>query len=165
MKISLYKFVTTFCLVPVTDWGAFVQRVVGRVFLRNARFQVVSVTETTSVHTSLIGLLIWSPDTIAWIFVKLGNIEMKVGLLLISAFMPEIFGEGATQYASWAELWQAGLNAIPSEIVEIINGLGVAQILGMLTSTYGAVHAIQLYRKIMLRAESLVARFRSKRNG
>lgn len=152
MKISLYKFVTTFCLVPVTDWGAFVQRVVGRVLLGMLAFKLFQLLKQPLFIASLIGLLIWSPDTIAWIFVKLGNIEMKVVLLLISAFMPEIFGEGATQYASWAELWQAGLNAIPSEIVEIINGLGVAQILGMLTSTYGAVHAIQLYRKIMLRA-------------
>ena len=29
MKISLYRFLTTFCIVPTFDWGAFAQRVFG----------------------------------------------------------------------------------------------------------------------------------------
>lgn len=92
MKISLYKFVTTFCLVPVTDWGAFVQRVVGRIFLGMIVYKLFQLLKQPLFIASLIGLLIWSPDTIAWIFIKLGQIEMKVVLLLISAFMPQIFG-------------------------------------------------------------------------
>ena len=40
-KISLYRFITTFCLVPVTDWGAFIQRIVGRLLLAGLLLKVV----------------------------------------------------------------------------------------------------------------------------
>ena len=42
-KISLYRFLTTFCIVPTTDWGAFIQRVVLRIMLVNLFFKLLSL--------------------------------------------------------------------------------------------------------------------------
>lgn len=152
MKISLYKFVTTFCLVPVTDWGAFVQRVVGRIFLSMMIWRLIQLLKQPLFIASLIAILIWSPDTIMWIFIKLGNIELKLMILMMTALMPDIFGAGSGAYTSWTSLWSAGLTVLPVKMLEIINGLGVGQILGLVTSTWAAVSSIKIYRKIMLRA-------------
>ena len=151
-KISLYKFVTTFCLVPVTDWGAFVQRWVGRIFLGVLFYRLFSLLSKPLFIMGLIGLLIWSPDTIAWIFIKIGEIELRVFMIALNAIMPDIFAVSGGYYASWSDIWQAGLNALPTQMVEVMNGLGVAQILGLITSTIGAVGIIRIYRKVMSRA-------------
>lgn len=152
MKISLYKFITTFCLVPVTDWGAFIQRVVGRLLLAGLFLRLLSLLKQPLFIASLVAVLVWSPDTIAWIFIKIGEIELRVCAMLLSAIMPSIFETGGTAYTSWAQIWNAGLSALPSDVVQIINGLGVAQMLGLVTATWGAVSSIKIYRKVMLRA-------------
>lgn len=152
MKISMYKFITTFCIVPVTDWGAFIQRVVGRLLLAGLFLRLLSLLKQPLFIASLVAVLVWSPDTIAWIFIKIGEIELRVCAMLLSAIMPSIFETGGTAYTSWAQIWSAGLSALPSDVVQIINGLGVAQMLGLVTATWGAVSSIKIYRKVMLRA-------------
>lgn len=151
-KISVYKFVTTFCLVPVTDWGAFIQRVVGRLLIAGLFLKLLSLLKQPFFIASLIGLLIWSPDTIAWIFIKIGEIELRVFAMFLAAVMPDLFGTAGEAYTSWAQIWQAGLNALPADMLQIINGLGVAQILGLVTATWAAVSSVKIYRKVMLRA-------------
>lgn len=151
-KISLYRFVTTFCVFPVTDWPAFIQRTVQRLLLSALIFRIMSLLKQPLFIAALIGVLIWSPDTIAWIFIKIGDIQLRVIALLLVSIMPDLFSAGGAAYGSWAAIWGAGLAALPAEIVQIINGLGVAQILGLVTSTWGAVSSIKIYRKIMLRA-------------
>lgn len=151
-KISLYTFVTTFCLMPVTDWGAFVQRIIGRLVLAGLFLKLLSLLKQPMFIAALIGVLIWSPDTIAWIFIKIGEIQLRVITLLLVAAMPDLFSAGGNAYSSWAQIWSAGLSALPADMVAIMNGLGVAQILGLVTSTWGAVSSIKIYRKVMLRA-------------
>lgn len=151
-KISYYKMLTTFYVFPVTDWPAFIQRTIGRLLLANLVFKLFGLLKQPFFIASLIALLIWSPDTIAWIFIKIGEIEMRVITLLLMVVMPQIFDAGGTAYSSWADIWAAGLSALPADVVAIMNGLGVAQILGLVTATWGAVSTIKIYRKIMLRA-------------
>lgn len=151
-KISLYKFVTTFCVFPVTDWPAFIQRVVQRLLLSALVLRIISLLKQPVFIGALCGVLIWSPDTIAWIFIKIGDIQMRVFTLLLVAIMPSIFSAGGGAYQSWAQIWSAGLSLLPADLVQIMNGLGVAQILGLVTSTWGAVSSIKIYRKVMLRA-------------
>lgn len=100
----------------------------------------------------MIGLLIWSPDTIAWIFIKIGEIELKVFAMFLTAIMPDLFGTAGSAYSSWEQIWSQGLHALPTDMVQVINGLGVAQILGLVTATWSAVSAVHIYRKVMLRA-------------
>lgn len=152
MKISIYKFITAFCLFPVSDWGAFVQRLTKKLLTIWLVSRLIDVIKAPLFYIGLIGILIYSPDTVAWIFIKIGEIELSVMTLMLSVVMPDIFSGSGTEYTTWAQMWQAGLNALPSDMVEIINGLGVAQLLGYITTTIGTIATIKMFRSAMKRA-------------
>lgn len=158
-KIGLYRFLTTFCIIPTTDWAAIAQRVIGilqRTLLISAALKLVSfainILSTPFYVAGIVLLLTWSPDTVAWIFVKLGEIQMQVFMIVLNVAMPDIFAAGDGSYRDWADIWQQGLNLLPSDILEIVNGLGVAELWGIITGTIGSVWVIKIYRKVMLRA-------------
>lgn len=152
MKISIYKFITAFCLFPVSDWGAFVQRLTKKLLTIWLVSRIIDVIKAPLFYIGLVGILIYSPDTVAWIFIKIGEIELSVMALMLSVVMPDIFSGSGTEYRTWAQMWQAGLNALPSDMVEIINGLGVAQLLGYITTTIGTIATIKMFRSAMKRA-------------
>lgn len=151
-KISLYKFVTTFCIVPVNDWSAFVQRITKKILTIWLVSKLIDVVKAPLFWISLVALLTWSPDTVAWIFIKIGEIELQVIAMIMTVVMPDVFANGSVQYSSWSQLWQEGLNALPSEMVDVMNSLGVAQLLGYVTATFGAVSTIKIFRSAMKRA-------------
>lgn len=93
-KISYYKMLTTFYVFPVTDWPAFIQRTIGRILFANLVFKLFGLLKQPLFIASLIAVLIWSPDTIAWIFIKIGDIQLRVIAVLLSAVMPDLFSEG-----------------------------------------------------------------------
>lgn len=159
MKISLYKFLTTFCIVPTFDWGAFLQRVFGWVTRAALVAAIIKVIGTlfnlVKTPLFLVGVylaLLWFPDTIQWIFLKIGEIEIKMFMLVLSVVMPEVFTVGSSDVNSWAAIWNQGLSMLPSEMLEVINGLGVAEMLGLISSTLTSGFVIRMYRKIMTRA-------------
>lgn len=158
-KYGLYRFLTTFCLVPVTDWAALAQRVVGMIeraliisgILKLIHF-AMGIFSTPFYVVGICALLTWSPDTVAWIFIKIGEIQMQAFMIVLNVAMPDIFAAGDGSYRSWSDIWQQGLNLLPTEILEIINGLGVAELWGIITGTFGSIWVIKIYRKIMMRA-------------
>lgn len=158
-KISLYKFLTTFCIVPTFDWGAFAQRVFGWVTRAALVAAIIKVIGTlfNLVKTPLfiVGLylaLLWFPDTIQWIFLKIGEIQIKCFMIMLSVIMPDVFTIGSGDVDSWAQIWSQGLSMLPTEMLEIINGLGVAEMLGLVTTTLTSGFMITMYRKVMTRA-------------
>lgn len=96
--------------------------------------------------------LTYFPNTIQWIFLKIGGIEIKLFLMVLNIIMPEIFKTASGEMNSWAEIWQTGLNALPQDLLDVMNGIGVAELLGIVTSTITSGFIIRTYRKIMLRA-------------
>lgn len=92
------------------------------------------------------------PDTIGWIFLQIGNIQLKFFVLLLSEVMPDIVNEGKADFDTWYSIWQAGLNLLPPDLVEVLNSVGVAYLLGMITATIVTISTIRVYRKVMLRA-------------
>ena len=104
MRINLYTFLTTFCMVPVNDWAAFIQRIIKKILTIWLVSKLIDAVKTPLFWVSLIGLLIWLPDTIAWIFIKIGEIELHVIALVMSVVMPDIFSSGSGEYASWSQL-------------------------------------------------------------
>ena len=159
MKINLYKFITTFCIVPTFDWGAFAQRVFGwatRAALIGFVIRVIgtlfNLVKTPMFLGGLYLAILWFPDTIQWIFLQIGDIQIKCFLLMLSIVMPEVFTIGSGDVNSWAQIWSQGLSLLPSEMLEVINGLGVAEMLGLVTSTLTSGCVISMYRKIMTRA-------------
>lgn len=152
MRINLYTFLTTFCLVPVNDWGAFVQRITKKILTIWLVSKIIDVIKAPLFWVSLIALLTWSPDTVAWIFIKIGEIELRVIAMVMTVVMPDIFASGAGQYTSWSQLWYDGLSGFPEEMVDVMNSLGVAQLLGYVTATFGTVSTIKIFRRAMKRA-------------
>ena len=159
MRISLYKFLTTFCIVPTFDWGAFAQRVFGwatRAVLISAVIRVIgtlfNLVKTPMFLGGLYLAILWFPDTIQWIFLQIGNIQIKCFMLMLSIVMPEVFTVGSGDVNSWAQIWSQGLSMLPTEMLDVINGLGVAEMLGLVTSTLTSGFVITMYRKIMTRA-------------
>lgn len=145
--------------MPTFDWAAFAQRIFGwftRAALIAAVIKVVgTLFNLVKTPMFLVGLylaLLWFPDTIQWIFLQIGMIQIKIFMILLSSVMPDVFTFGSGEVNSWAAIWQQGLSALPSEMVEVINGLGVAEMLGLVTSTLMAGSTIVIYRKIMMRA-------------
>lgn len=153
-KISLYKFITTFCLVPTTDIAALAQRVIAfaqRTLGIGAIVALVKMLGTPFWIGAVVAVFTYFPDTISWIFTKIGEIAMNLFIMVIGTLMPSVFSEGSGEYGGWAEMWSGGLSALPSEIVEIMNGLGVAALIGMVMSTAIAVWSIKIFRKVMSR--------------
>ena len=159
MRISLYKFLTTFCIVPTFDWAALIQRAFGwllRSWLIGMILKAIgALLEFFRTPLFLVGLylaLLWFPDTIQWIFMQIGQIQIKIFMIILSTIMPDVFTFGSGEVNSWAQIWNQGLSQLPSEMLEVINGLGVAEMLGLVTSTLMAGSTIAVYRKIMTRA-------------
>lgn len=94
MKINLYRFVTSVCLFPTFDWAAFGQRIAGKIFSASLFLWLLSFLKTPLFFIGLVALLTYSPDTLAWIFIKIGEIEISIMSMLISALMPDLFSEG-----------------------------------------------------------------------
>jgi hypothetical protein len=145
--------------VPTFDWGAFAQRVFGwitRAALISLIIKAISgmfnLVKTPMFIVGLYLALLWFPDTIQWIFMKIGEIQIKMFMIVLTTVMPEVFTFGSGDVDSWAAIWNQGLSALPTEMLEVINGLGVAEMLGLITSTIMAGSTIMVYRKIMTRA-------------
>ena len=145
--------------MPTFDWAAFAQRIFGWFTRAMLIAMVVRVIGTlfnlVKTPMFLVGLylaLLWFPDTIQWIFLQIGLIQIKLFMLVLSSVMPDVFTFGSGDVNSWAAIWQQGLSGLPTEMVEVINGLGVAEMLGLVTSTLMAGSVIAIYRKIMMRA-------------
>lgn len=151
-SISLYKFITAFCLVPVNDWGAFVQRLVDKVLKIWLVTRLISFLSKPIFFVGLAGLMIIAPEFFVWIFIKIGEFEIVVMSIMLNAVMPDLFGSASGQYSSWAQLWSQGLSALPADMVEVMNSLGIAQLLGYITSTYGAIFVIKTIRGAFKRA-------------
>lgn len=145
--------------MPTFDWAAFAQRIFGwitRAALISLVIKVIgglfNLVKTPLFIVGLYLALLWFPDTIQWIFMQIGIIQIKMFMIVLSSVMPDIFTFGSGEVNSWAAIWNQGLNGLPTEMLEIINGLGVAEMLGLVTSTLMAGSTIAIYRKIMTRA-------------
>lgn len=101
---------------------------------------------------AVVGAFVLFPDTIGWIFLQIGNIQLKIFVLVLNQVMPDIIDEGATDFHTWYSVWQAGIDALPPDLVEVLNSVGVAYLLGMITSTIASIAGIRLYRRVMFRA-------------
>lgn len=145
--------------MPTFDWAAFAQRVF-QFATKLLLFRVLlgflgmafNLFKTPIFLVGLVLALTYFPDTIQWVFMQIGMIQIKLFMIVLSAVMPDIFTFGSADVNSWAAIWNQGISALPSDMVDVMNGLGVAELLGLVTSTLMAGSTIAIYRKIMTRA-------------
>lgn len=158
-KMGLYQFLSTFGIVPTYDWAAFGQRLLSWAqrlllirFVLTISKVVYEAFKTPAFLAVLVAVLTYCPDTVQWVLLQIGNIQIKCFMLLLSVVMPEIFATGSGAMHSWAAIWQNGLNLLPSDVIDVMNAIGVGELLGLVTSTLTSGYLISIYRKVMLRA-------------
>ena len=98
-KISLYRFITTFCLVPVNDWSAFVQRISEKILKFYLFSRLLSFFSKPLFFVGLAGLMIAAPDFFVWIFIKIGEFEIVVMSIMLNAVMPDLFSSASGEYS------------------------------------------------------------------
>lgn len=157
-KIGLYKFITTFCLIPTTDWAAIAQRafaLIQRLLIIKAILTLGKIIWSFAKTPALLGAVVFAftffPNTISWILVQIGQMELRVFSTIMVAILPEVFNAGASDYNSWADIWAAGINSFPTQIRDIITGLGVPELLGMVTGVFTSGSIMKIYRRILMR--------------
>lgn len=143
----------SYCPVPVVvgaGLGLVLRFVLGTI-VSGAVVGIIKFLSRPLAIIGLIGVLTYYPEAIQWIFVKIGEIELKIFAMLLSVAMPDIFGGVSTEYDSWAGLFNSALSVIPSEILEVCQSLDVAGLMGMVTSTLTVGGTIVLTKRILLR--------------
>lgn len=142
-----------YCPLPViagVGLGFLIRAVVGGL-ISGAVVAIIRVLSKPLYIVGLIALLTYYPDTIQWIFVKIGEIELKVFAMFLSIAMPDIFGQVGTEYDSWSSLFNNALSVFPDEILQVCQSLDVAGLMGMVTTCLTTGGTIVLMRKVMLR--------------
>lgn len=142
-----------YCPVPVVvgvGLGFLIRAVVGGL-ISGAIIAIIRFLSKPLFIIGLIALLTYYPDTIQWIFVKIGEIELKVFAMFLSIAMPDIFGQVGTEYDSWASLFNSSLSVFPDEILQVCQSLDVAGLMGMVTTCLTTGGTIILMRKVMMR--------------
>lgn len=144
--------------MPTFDLSAFLQRV-SQIIIKGLIFSAVlrllsllyNVFKTPLALGTIVLMLAYYPEKVQWVLMKIGELEITAFAILLSVVFPDIFGGMSGQMHSWQQIWSAGLSALPANVVQVLNGVGVAELMGLVTSTLSAGSVVLLYRKIMNR--------------
>lgn len=144
--------------MPTFDLSAFLQRIskmiimgmILRSVLRLMSF-AYNVFKTPLALGAIVIMLAYYPDVIQWVLMKIGELQMKCFAIVLNAVMPDIFSSMGTQVTSWRQIWQTGLGILPTNLVSVLNAVGVAELMGLVTATLTAGSTVILYRKVLSR--------------
>ena len=116
------------------EWAQVALSWIHRVILLNIFFIIIKTLSKPLYIVGIIVLLTYFPDTLQWIFMQIGLIQIKIFAILLNAVMPEIFAYSSGDITEWAQLWNSALTALPSQVVEVMQALDVASLMGIVTS-------------------------------
>lgn len=131
--------------MPTFDVAAFLQRIskmiifglILRSVLRILEF-AYNVFKTPLALGTIVIMLAYYPDVLQWVLMKIGELQIKCFAIVLNAIMPDIFRSMGTNVTSWHTIWQQGLSLLPSNLVQILNAVGVAELMGLITATLTA---------------------------
>lgn len=136
-------------LVPLAFIGGMVgQYLVGRL-LGGVVMTLVTLLSKPLLIGGLILTLMYYPDAVAWVLMKIGEIQLRIFSVLLAAIMPEVFP--TSEVSSWAEVWNNAINQFPSGITDTMAALDLAGLLGMVTSCLTAGFTIRIYMRLVKR--------------
>lgn len=145
-------------MIPTFDWSAFLQRVSGLIIkglilsgILRALSLLYNVFKTPLALGTIVLLLTYYPERVQWVLQKIGELEIRAFAVVLSGLVPDLFGGISGEVSSWSTIWQNGLNGLPADIVDIMNAVGVAELMGLITSTLSAGSLVLLYRRVMMR--------------
>lgn len=144
--------------MPTFDLSAFLQRISKMIIMGLVLRSVLKLLEiaynvfkTPLALGTIVLMLAYYPEKVQWVLMKIGELEITAFAILLSVVFPDIFWGMSGQLHSWQAIWSAGLSALPVNVVQVLNGVGVAELMGLVTSTLSAGSVVLLYRKIMNR--------------
>lgn len=144
--------------MPTFDLTAFLQRIskiiIMGMILRSVLFilrTLYGVFKTPLALGTIVIMLAYYPDVVQWTLMKIGELQIRCFAIVLNAIMPDIFGSMGTNVTSWHTIWQQGLSLLPSNLVQILNAVGVAELMGLITATLTAGSTVILYRRVLSR--------------
>lgn len=142
-----------FCPLPViagVGLGFLLRAVIGGL-ISGAILALIRFLSKPLFIIGLVAILTYYPDVVQWIFVKIGEIELKVFAMFLSIALPDIFGEVGSEFDSWSSLFNNALSVFPDEILQVCQSLDVAGLMGMVTTCLTTGATIILMRKVIMR--------------
>ena len=144
--------------MPTFDLSAFLQRIskiiIMGLILRSILFilkVLYGAFKTPMALGAIVIMLAYYPEVVQWVLMKIGELQIKCFAIVLNAVMPDIFGNMGTNVTSWHTIWQQGLALLPSNLVQILNAVGVAELMGLITATLTAGSTVLLYRRVLSR--------------
>lgn len=117
---------------------------------------LIRILEKPAYLGGLFIIVMYYPDTLQWLLMQIGLIELKIFAIILNAFLPDIFTISASEVNSWTTIFNEGINALPTDVVDVMAKANVAELMGMVTSALSAAFAIRLYFRIMNRTTSFI---------
>lgn len=144
--------------MPTFDITAFLQRISKMIIMGFILRSVLKLLEvaynvfkTPVALGTIVLMLAYYPDVLQWVLMKIGELQIRCFAIVLNAIMPDIFSGMGTNVTSWHTIWQQGLSLLPSNIVQILNAVGVAELMGLITATLTAGSTVILYRRVLSR--------------
>lgn len=117
---------------------------------------VIKICEKPAYLGGLFVLVMYFPDTLQWLLMQIGLLELRIFAIILGAVMPDIFTTGAGLITSWSQIFNDGINALPADMVDVMAKMNIAELMGLITSTLTAGWTIRLYFRIINRATSCI---------
>ncbi len=111
---------------------------------------IISILSRPLWIGGIILLLLYYPDTVAWVLMKIGEIQIHIFAILLSAILPDLFPSADVK--SWADIWNNAISVLPQNVVDTMASLDLAGMLGMITSCLTAGFTIKIYMRLIKRA-------------
>ncbi len=149
MMIDVSQMEIHYSFVPLAFLGGMVGRFLIGGLISGVIMTIVRILSRPVMIAGLIFLLMYYPDTVAWVFMKIGEIQLHVFAIILSAVLPDIFP--TSDIDSWAGVWNGAISAFPQEVIDTMSALDLAGLLGMITSCLTAGFTIKLYMRLVKR--------------
>lgn len=110
---------------------------------------IVRVLAKPMFIVGFILVLMYYPEAIQWIFMKIGEIQIRIFGVMLAIILPEIFTTADVD--SWSQLWNSAISVFPTEITDVMAALDLAGNLGMVTSCLTSGFTIKIYMRLVKR--------------
>lgn len=115
-----------------------------------AIYNIVSKCFTTPlILGTIIMILLYFPNVVMWIFAKIGSIFLFLFMEVIKIFFPIVFGAVGGTMDDLKSIYQGGFSALPADVLEFLNAIGVAELMGVIMTSIFICAIIRIYRSIL----------------
>lgn len=96
----------------------------------------------------IIAMFMYFPDALQWIFMQIGLIELRIFAIILAVVMPEVFNYASGDVQSWADIFNSALAGLPTEMLQVMQNLQIAQLMGIVTSCLTSGFVIRTFLRM-----------------